>query len=172
MKGVGGRVRVKSPIQTQTASCPPFRANFDTMWLLPLLLFVSTLQPVTCSWADILRTTTPTTPNPDKPGKTLFWGLETEGNMIFDEGFFWPAYKYHLGHRSLLLTKTWVAHCKKKQRRPLLVKNALKVLSLLRMQLVDKIGEDNCKWKSNSIPGNFYLDCCKLINCRYTKIIY
>ena len=74
MKGEGGIFRVNNLIPAQTAvSCLIF--NFaSTMRFSPLLgvLFVSVLlQPVSCGWADMLRTTTPTTPNPDKPGASL-----------------------------------------------------------------------------------------------------
>ena len=76
MKGEGGIFRVNNLIPAQTAVlCLIFRANFaSTMTFSPLIgvLFVSVLlQPVSCGWADMLRTTTPTTPNPDKPGARL-----------------------------------------------------------------------------------------------------
>ena len=71
--GEGWRVRAKCPIQTRTALCLLFGANFASMSFFPLLgvLSVLAVQPVACGWADMLRTTTPTTPNPDKPGAKL-----------------------------------------------------------------------------------------------------
>ena len=76
MKGGGGIFRVNNLIPAQTAvSCLIFRAHHaSTMTFSPLIgvLFISVLlQPVSCGWADMLRTTTPTTPNPDKPGARL-----------------------------------------------------------------------------------------------------
>ena len=135
----------------------PSKANFDSMSFLPLFLFVAALQPVAAGWADILRTTTATTHNPDKPG--ILRLLVTEDwkqkeNMIFYEVFLarlqissWT----HLGHRSFLLKKTWGTHRKKSEG------HREFCLSLLRMWRIDEIGDGNCKSKSHSISGNFHI---------------
>ena len=72
----------------------PSKANFDSMSFLPLFLFVAALQPVAAGWADILRTTTATTQNPDKPGILRLLVIEDwkqKENMIFYEVFFGQA---------------------------------------------------------------------------------
>ena len=68
MRGEEGTWRVASQVMLRVS------VTFVGALLVPLL------QPVACGWEDIMRTTTPTTPNPDKPGTNLIsssWGTHS-----------------------------------------------------------------------------------------------
>ena len=64
MISAGSDVKVKVKNSKPTFNMAPVR-------LLAMIgvLVAFVLHPAVCGWADMLRTTTPTTPNPDKPGK-------------------------------------------------------------------------------------------------------